>query len=95
MRRIRHVNVNVVVVVVVAGARARVCVCDTFVGVLLVPVKFCCEFTVVFLFSLSPSLSLSPKRNFADKTTSVCVDPFLLPYINSYTKSIQSITLRE
>ena len=44
MRRIRHVNVNVVVVVVVAGA--RVCVCDTFVGVLLVPVKFCCEFTV-------------------------------------------------
>ena len=46
MRRIRHVNVNVVVVVVVAGARARVCVCDTFVGVLLVPVKFCCEFTV-------------------------------------------------
>jgi len=26
--------------------RARVCVCDAFVGVLLVPVKFCCEFTV-------------------------------------------------
>jgi hypothetical protein len=74
--------------------QARACVCDTLVGVLLVPVKFCCEFTVVFLF-LSRSRSLSPKRNFADKTTSVCVDPFLLPYINSYTKSIQSITLRE
>lgn len=42
MRRIRHVNVNVVVVFVFVVAGARVGVCDTFVGVLLVPVKFCC-----------------------------------------------------